>query len=167
MRFPAFQGNRLHVFPRLALVAYFSALSTGCIFSRAWHRLHVFSFIRILSGQYIIFCLFLFWDWLKVTIFLRLNTTCIQLSPDNSNLQGKSKKVWVIGSSSYSLQNKRIFCAFKRAEASARRGDRGTRGTRHGLRARLQNAKNNACSALVQARVIEEMTWRENKFASS
>ena len=34
--------HRLHVFPRLVSVAYFPALGTGCMFSRAWHQLHVF-----------------------------------------------------------------------------------------------------------------------------
>ena len=34
--------HRLHVFPRLAPVACFPALDAGCMFSRAWHWLHVF-----------------------------------------------------------------------------------------------------------------------------
>ena len=34
--------HRLHVFPHLSMVACFPALGTGCIFSRAWHRSHVF-----------------------------------------------------------------------------------------------------------------------------
>ena len=34
--------HRLHVFPRSAQVACFPALGTSCMFSRAWHRLHVF-----------------------------------------------------------------------------------------------------------------------------
>ena len=33
--------ERLHAFPRLALVARFPALNTGFMFSRAWHLLHV------------------------------------------------------------------------------------------------------------------------------
>ena len=32
----------LHVLPRLDRFACFPALSTGCIYSRAWHGLHVF-----------------------------------------------------------------------------------------------------------------------------
>ena len=34
--------HRLHIFPRLAPVPYFPALGTGYIFSRAWRRLHIF-----------------------------------------------------------------------------------------------------------------------------
>ena len=34
--------HRLHVFPRLAPATCFPALGTGYMFSRAWHQLHVF-----------------------------------------------------------------------------------------------------------------------------
>ena len=37
-----FGYQRLHVFPRLALVARFPAFGTGCMFPRAWHWFHVF-----------------------------------------------------------------------------------------------------------------------------
>ena len=35
--------HQLHVFPRLASVACFPPLGICCMFSRAWHQLHVFS----------------------------------------------------------------------------------------------------------------------------
>ena len=40
---------RLHIFPLLAPVPYFPALSTGYIFSRAWRRLHIFSRLALVA----------------------------------------------------------------------------------------------------------------------
>lgn len=40
---PALGLSRLYVFPRLASIAYFSAVGIGSMFPRAWRRLHIFS----------------------------------------------------------------------------------------------------------------------------
>ena len=40
--FPHVAPVDLYVFPHLAPVACFPVLDTGCVFSRAWHRLRVF-----------------------------------------------------------------------------------------------------------------------------
>ena len=41
--------HRLHVFPRLAPVTCFSALGISYMFSRAWHRLHIFPRLALVT----------------------------------------------------------------------------------------------------------------------
>ena len=57
--------HRLHVFPRLAPVACFPALGTGCMFSRTWRWLNVFP--RLVLVIYLpalgASCMFLGSDW--------------------------------------------------------------------------------------------------------
>ena len=51
--------HSLHVFPRLALITCFSAIGTGYMFSRAFHRLHVFPRLSLITFSRN-------WHWLHV-----------------------------------------------------------------------------------------------------